>query len=455
MIILQNLKNILDISIGETIKDRASEISQILSNINDAGTLQLCIDAIRLRIQDEARIAFNNNRLWGAMLMATGTGKSKIAIDKVETFFKVKSGNPHPKILLVVPTIKLRDNNWKEEFYKWGCPKEWDLIERCCYVSLNKYKGEIFDFVILDEGHNITEDNSIFFDNNTVKSCLWLSATKPSDPTKIEILRKLKIYPIYELSLDVAVKLGLVAPYDVTVITTTLDDVDKYIQSGNAKKKFFQTEKAKYGYLSLLLKKIPSKASFLNRMRFIYNLKSKTEAAKWILENVIPKDIKTLIFCGGIEQAIEVCDRRFFSKPTYTKYKGNMTKRREEIETEKKAKVDFKLYHWEGDEGFFDFKKNIINRLSCCEALNEGENIDGIDCGFIIQINSKELDLIQRLGRFIRFRPNHVGRLIILCVSDSIDKNWVENATKSLDSSNIRWVELSKLKDGTEKILFN
>ena len=46
------------------------------------------------------------------LTMATGTGKSRIAIEYA------KKHNLQ-SIALLVPTENLRDNNWQEEFYKW------------------------------------------------------------------------------------------------------------------------------------------------------------------------------------------------------------------------------------------------------------------------------------------------------------------------------------------------
>lgn len=288
-----------------------------------------------------------------------------------------------------------------------------------------------------------------------------MTATKPTDPVKVKILKDLKLLSVYELSLDEAVKLSLVAPYDITIVTTTLDTGEKYIKAGNAKKVFYQNEKERYNYLSRCCLTTPSKRYFLGRMRFIYDLKSKTEAAKYILENIIPKELRTLIFCGSILQAIEVCDRRFFSKPTYSKKKGLEFKTQAqqdahmERELAKLLKVAEKMEGYEKDAAYIDFKAKKINRMSCIDALNEGENIEDLDVAFIIQVNSKELDLIQRIGRLIRYRLGHIGRIIILCVEDSVDKDWVRKAMINLNPVNIKWIELSRLKMNIETISFD
>ena len=68
-------------------------------------------------IQDEALQTWVDNKCVGALAMATGSGKSKVAllaIDYIIKTLKVKK----PKICLIVPTESLRDHNWLEEFKK-------------------------------------------------------------------------------------------------------------------------------------------------------------------------------------------------------------------------------------------------------------------------------------------------------------------------------------------------
>ena len=406
-----------------SVRLHVDKIYEIRTQLNEFLTDEEVVsisNKIRSKVQLEANQAIESAHGFGSVIMATGTGKSKVAVNLATRKY---AENKKSKGLLVVPTEKLRDENWKEEFVKWkALPIYENNITRCCYASLDKFEGEEFDYVILDEGHNITEAKSIFFEQNTVKSCILLTATKPKDFIKNNIISNLNLNVVYELSLDEAVKLGLVAPYDISVINITLNNIDKYIKAGSKTKVFYQTEKKRYEYLSSLCRR-GSKFPILNRMRFIYNLRSKTLAAKYILEHIIPKELRTLIFCGSIEQADQVCENRFHSK------------------------TDDKSYEL--------FKKLLIDRMSCVNALNEGHNIPGLDCAFVIQLNSNELNLIQRIGRIVRYRPGHIAKIIILCVTDSVDKNWVEKATLNLNGVNIKSYELSHLKMGLETINFD
>ena len=278
-------------------------------------------------------------------------------------------------------------------------------VERSCYVSISKIKGEEYDIVILDEGHNITENNSVFFEQNIVKHTILLTATPPEKEEKCLILQKLGLDIIYQISLDQAVEWGLISPYQITVIYTSLDTVKKNIPAGNKVKRFYQTEMAAYWYLTKKIDEIQystatsvmlgkRKTLVLKRMRLIYDLPSKTEAAEFILKHHIPKQERTLIFAGSINQAEKVCENFFHSK----------TK----------------------DESYHLFKDKKINRLSSVKALNEGENIVDLDNALVIQLNSNSLDIIQRIGRIVRYRDGHIANIIILCVKGTVDEKMVK-----------------------------
>ena len=300
----------------------------------------------------------------------------------------------------------------------------WKHTERLCYASASKIGGNEYPIAILDEGHNITELASEFFTDNQVERVVLLTATPPNDPVKVEILRRLNIKLVYELTLDQAVRLGFVAPYKITVITVPLDNVTKNIPGGNKANPFMTTEAACYAYWNKRVQacfgdqtpqgKAKMKFAILGRMQFIYKIPSKTQVIKFLLDKVIPKEDRTLIFCGNIEQAEEVCPTFYHSKSSSVAYDA--------------------------------FKNERINRLSCVKAVNEGHNFPGVDSGIIGQLNSKEKDLVQRIGRLIRFRPGHEAHLYIVVSESTQDEKWLENAIENLDQSKVEYVRFPNFK---------
>lgn len=345
--------------------------------------------------------------------MCTGAGKSKVAIDFIKTMGNKSS------VLLVVPTEKLRDENWYSEFKKWKALKIYDSqVKRVCYASLSKIKDQHFDIIILDEVHRITVNNAEFFNNNTYNSLIGLTATIPKEEDKIEVLRSLDLQVIFNLSLDEGVKLGVVSPFTIKIIETHLDNKEKYINGGSKDKSFKTTEYKQYEYMSRQIQRIQfsgkdvPKFLYLNRMRFIYNVKSKTELAKKLL-NTISEDKKTIIFCGSIEQAEQL------SKYTYH------------------SKTD--------DVCLNKFMEDKINRLSCVKALNEGMNIPNIDVAVIVQVDSNDLNLIQRLGRACRYRDGHLAEIFIISILDTQDEKWVEKALNNFNKDNIEYINAKNI----------
>lgn len=377
------------------------------------------VNKVREKVQNEAIQAVVNNR-GGMVAMATGSGKSRVAVELAKFYNKPSVSD----IALIVPTEKLRDQNWLEEYNKWEAGDLWDKTERLCYASASKVQNKDFELVILDEGHNITELSSEFFINNGAENIVLLTATPPDDKIKRQIISDLGLKLVYELTLDQAVRLGFVAPYKITVITVPLDATTKNIPGGTKAKPFMTTEAACYAYHNKRVQqsmfdetaqgKARLKFAILNRMQFIYKIPSKTQVIKFLLDKVIPEDDRTIIFCGNIEQAEYVC-------PTY--------------------------YHSKSGNQHYDaFKNETINRLSCVKAVNEGHNFPGVDSGIIGQLNSKEKDLVQRIGRLIRFRPGHEAHLYIVVSEGTQDEKWLEKAVENLNKSKINYVRFPQFK---------
>ena len=148
----------------------------------------------------------------------------------------------------------------------------------------------------------------------------------------------------------------------------------------------------------------------LMRMHFLYKLKSREIVGKYLLERVIPKDERTLIFAGNINLAESLEPRTFHSKSKDT---------------------DLNL-----------FMAKEINRLSSVKALNEGMNIPDLDNALIAQINSKERHLIQKIGRIVRYRPNHLAGIYIMYAKGTADETWLNKSLEGIDQSNIKLIKL-------------
>jgi superfamily II DNA or RNA helicase len=354
-------------------------------------------------IQEDIQRVIVSNNYKGLISAATGAGKTKVGVDLCEHVKKVFCKNKSFKTLISVPTTKLRDNRWPDEFKKWDKDSLLKNVSMSCYKSINKIKGEHFDLVILDEAHHITELNSEFFKQNKVDRVLGLTATPPRDLNKLRILDAY-CPTIYDYPLEKAVTDGVVSPFSLKLVYYDLDNVTKNIEAGNSKKRFFQTEKAQYTWKSRVISEAidsgkSTKMPSLARMRFLQNLPSKTKVAKAILKT-IHKDKRFLVFGGSINQIEELCEHTYHSKSN--------------------------------NEDYDKFVKGEVNKLGCVQALNEGEDLPNIDGCLIVAFNSNPLSMIQRIGRIIRYRKKHLGEVIILCSKDTVEEEWLSKALDSI-----------------------
>lgn len=339
----------------------------------------------------------------GIIALATGVGKTKIAIDYlIHANFK--------RVLWVVPTRMLRDYVVRKEFEKFDAMDVFENVETICYQSISKLKNQTYDCVILDEGHHITPANAVFFDNNKCLRVLMLTATVPVEREKKQILYRLNLKPIHTIDVNKAVKEQVVAPYKIYVIPVEMDNVNKNVRAGNKQKGWMTTEQQHYNWICKSIDDtfnrlgyVP-KAQYLGRMRFIQASPSKEKTAQKLL-NRIPDHIRTIIFCSSIGQAERLCPHRFHSQTT--------------------------------DEDYHRFNNKEINRISVVKALNEGSNMKDVDLAIIVQSSSKDREYLQRQGRIIRWKDNHEPIIYLLKLCETVDEFWVEQSLTSLDKKRI------------------
>jgi len=236
-------------------------------------------------------------------------GKTKPTID----YLKLKDKG---KVLITVPYNTIIDS-WHDEFKKWDYEFTGDIINK---VSLYKINVQDYDFIIIDEIHDLSENQLNAIVNH--KQLLGLSGSI-NDETLITLKSKLKgLEIIYKYTVDQAVNDNIVADYEIRVVTLPLDRKDKYLTAGTKKKPFKSTEFAQYEYLSKQFKRFrvmgwkdkkyePLKYAWAGkRSRLLYSAKSKVELAKRIIAN----HKRCLAFTVLNDVADELTEYTFHSK---------------------------------------------------------------------------------------------------------------------------------------------
>lgn len=406
------------------------------------------INEIKDKIQQKALQTHRDFGGFSTLALCTGAGKSRCAILRA---VEIVEQNPNARILLACFTTDQRDNVWRLEFNEWGYSHiyENNVVERVCYVSLGKVLNQEFDFVILDEEHHLTESTIPFFETCNIKSIMGLTATPPSDQFKKEFIDTIApisfVYPVEQ-----GIKDGVVAPYEISIVYTELEKYLKTVTAGSKLKPFKQTELSAYTYwdgvftekgaeikelesalyelgwsldyekygnkqlaeginkekVDKLLKKVGFiKSQYMKAMskrtNIIYNSYHKTRIGKRLVSEFCNDNNRYLFFAGSIAQSEEI--------------------------------LPGKTYNSESTKDAFNRFMNLEDNMLCAvRGLNEGTNISELDFGIILQMNSKELDIIQRIGRVIRVRDGHVGKIIIVCVKDTRDEGWMKRAISGM-----------------------
>ena len=356
-------------------------------------------------VQQRAKKAWVDTGCNGVVAMATGTGKSKIFVDLVMAIAKVDKDS---KFVIVVPTQKLRDKNWKEEFEKWGALELWDSrVIKTCYASLKKISGEKLALVGLDECHRLTDRQKVFFDQNTVLRCIGLTATMPEDASfasmeKRRVFREVGLRVIFIYDILSAIKEGVVAPFEITLITMKLDNTK--IQRLGYKGLTRTTEKQFYEDMEnkILLSLLHTNKDTTNlrnaRAMFLKNVPSKKYVGRSLVRRLKGR---FLVFCSSKEQS--------------------------------EFATDGKVYHSSSGDKFFNaFVNGELDILGAVEGLNEGHSLPDMDGILILHMTTKERDFLQRLGRAIRYRDNFVAQIYILSIEGTKDIEWTRKVLRKI-----------------------
>ena len=314
------------------------------------------------------------------------------------------------KILWVTPNAELRDNAIPEEFKKWKMLTYLRKTDVVCWSSLSKVKGS-YDTIILDELQCITVANSVNLIKKKLKykNIIGLTGTLAKHLDKLQIMADLKLGVLESISIDEAVEQNLIADYNITVVECELDNTDKYITAGSATVKFKQTEAEQYSYMSKRINALMNMRRqvpvfmFLNRMRLIYNSKSKHIVAKQLADKL---EGRTLIFTGGIQQAEQISEHYYHSKTDRTKL--NM------------------------------FLKGRINTLACVNSGGVGVTYRDVDNLIICQVDSnKSGGTIQKLARSLVLQEGYKANIYIIVASNTVDVTWKDKALEELNPDKI------------------
>lgn len=388
-----------------------------------------------------------SNGFNGTYVGATAVGKTKIGCDIADIIIKkCLSYNKEPKILIVVPTQNLRDNEWVNELINWGYKDNLKYIDIQCIQTVYKYEHKDYDLVILDELHAlVSEQYSLLLKNNTFECIIGLTATIEDEIKKQIVDHYCPI--VHETSIDRALSLGLISPFKIYNLAVPLTkEEDSKLKSinylyGKASNtlggrfeafdnaQIYRQKQYKDSHKELYEASVLFWAQMQYRRKLLINATNKA----WIAKDIVDKfpDRQTLLFSESVSSAENVSNliNKNKKEPISTVYYASVGKN-------KKIDREANL------EAFIE-PNNSIRVLSTVKALNAGLNIPKCSLGICLAGSSKSLDDIQRRGRICRLDdkdPTKVALYINLYIPETQEQTWLEKRIKSSDLANISWI---------------
>jgi superfamily II DNA or RNA helicase len=385
------------------------------------------INKIRDTEQKKALNSWAKQGFVGSVIAGTGFGKSRVGVLAIDYILNQPSRSNKQAALILVPTVQLQEQ-FRNEFIKWGLEYCLDSVDILCYQSAYKLQGHHYDIVVCDEIHlGLSNEYRKFFKYNIYDSLLCMTATLPEEDDYKDILNK--IAPTaYTITLDKCVQLGIVSPYSITCVpvTLTVDEKESYKKANNS----FVQWKYQLGQFNAFesaqmimanknalpgekQKAVMFYKAIRMRKKIVDFAENKITKFKKIYEE--NKDKKILVFGGANDFTDQLCAS---ISPHAVSYHSKKTKKQKEAALE-------------------SFRDDTINVLCSTKALNQGFDVPNANMGIVCGITSKSLSMIQRIGRLVRFKEDKIGEIIILYVKDSQEEKWLKNAVKSL--TNIVW----------------
>lgn len=334
----------------------------------------------------------------GILLLSIRFGKTATGIRLLEHWLA-------PKTLIVYPDSNIKEG-WLKEFERMDYSNP--NITFTTNMSLNKYEDEIYDIIIIDEIHTLSERNinSVKALQKQNKTIIGLTGTLAKE-TRETLLNELGMPVIAEYGKEEAIEDGIVSDYRINIVKVPLDDrkLIKY-------KKGLKTEKKQFDSYTFVINKLKEKNKpfmflALSRMRIIQNSIAKLEATKKLLREF--KDERVLVFCGLIKIA---------------------------------EQLGIPVEHSKGGEGNLkEFSEGNGNHLALIKLGNTGITFKPLNKVIINYFDSNSENLEQKIGRAMNLEfEGQVADIWVICTTEGVEKRWLENALKGFNSEKIKYL---------------
>ena len=352
------------------------------------------------RQQEFANIWMNNGK-HGILNLCPRFGKIFTTINIIEKL-KPKS------ILIAYPDNKIKQS-WKDDFEKRGFDDS--NVTYTTHLSLKKYTENLYDLVVIDEIHLLSEAQieaaKELLEINI--NILGLTGTMTTW-TERTLAEELDLSVLATYSIEKAIEEGVIVDYQITVVHVPLDNKRKNNYKGKVR-----TEKAQfdaYGWVINSLEAQGKSTMFLRlaRMRIIQNSIAKMEKTRDLLKK--HKDERVLVFCGVTKIADQLGIPSYHSKK-------------------------------EEKQIFDDFVTGKGKHLAVVKIGNTGVTYKPLNRVIINYFDSNAENLAQKINRCMAMEynnPEKKAQIYIVCSTEDVEAKWLRKALEFFEKSKIKFV---------------
>lgn len=370
----------------------------------------------------------------GILLLPTGFGKTRVAIDTIKRFIRK---SPDFKALVVVPTDYLKQQ-WILRLGEAGCLDNTDVL----IVNTALKRDLQYHLFIADEVHMYCGENFIKIFSQ-VKSHYFMGLTATLNRIDKRETLLLKLYSVCDqITLEEAISNQWVSEFKQYKVEINVD-LDEYVSANQAfihHFSFFNYDfglamnclsdyKIRYQFhlqtgqsmKDIMIHAVNFSKYMRQRKTFIYDHPKKIALANQIIK--AKHEEKIITFTKNIEHASSICCGPVYHSKLKKKAKEKMV------------------------EAFNEAQLGVFHT---CKALDVGADIQGITVGIILSGDSSEIAKKQKIGRTIRFKEGKVAEIFTFVIKGTAEEQWFKKSNKDLNYEIIQDYQLDDLLNGNE-----
>lgn len=449
--------------------------------------MKIKLDENRTKRQQQIVDKWIKNNGKGTVLAVTGFGKTRTLLMGAEACCNSENAKGKRDVTVIVPTNYLKEE-WETKLKGYNFPSKVYTIQTLIrrFNARSRLKTSL---LLADEIHRYTSEQfGTLFSIVNYDFVFGASATIDFTDEKYNIISRL--CPVVDrVDLEEARENNWVSEFTIynLAVKMTPEEERKYKKLNEKYGKYFSIFSWNFDLARKCLSDDTICSELANRIRwdeqavkiyavqffrivqerklFLYNLESKKNAAKQIINRF--SDRIFITFSESTDFAEELAEDLGDKAVAYhsnlktlvTDPKGKVIAHAVDVDGKTRYKAGNKIYTWEQikaaypdmkltlfgkkrrrDEAIKKFKdgRTKIRVVSTAKALDEGADFPNISASIVTSGSSKTRQSIQRLGRMIRYKEGKDAFQVELYAKDTQDERWLEKRQE--ESINVKWI---------------